>query len=353
MTLTMHCAGKAGRGEGVIVEMRGRRWLGAGLVAAALLVAAGVLGGSSFASTTKGGGTSQAVPLQTSAVVIVGTKTPGATSGASASAAGLCTRATAKRLVVDRVADVFCGAFLGPGSRAMVVSLTTGNCLPFVGWELYALKTGGWVHVSLPPHGGLSGHAPKAIGNDIEETLDVRRSGDTLCNPTGGTETRIWRWNGTRLAASPWRQTKPAKAPVSSVGALKFGYFKTPSGNIQCDYVYRGAADANAYVRCGIRSGLKPPPPSRGPGCQVANRVTIGHTGDARLAGPSWCPGEDEGDAGPFAGGQPGSPPVPVVNYGRAWAGGGIRCTSAFSGLTCRNLSGHGFFLSRAAWRQF
>jgi Family of unknown function (DUF6636) len=160
-------------------------------------------------------------------------------------------------------------------------------------------------------------------------------------------------WSGTRLATGSWRQTKPANASMPSAGAFKFGYFKTPSGNIQCDYGYRGAADANAFVRCGIRSGLKPPPPSRGPGCQVPDRVTTGHTGHARLAGPSWCPGEDEGDAGPFAGGQPGGPPVPVLNYGKTWHGGGIRCTSALSGLTCRNKSGHGFFLSRAIWRRF
>ena len=326
--------------------------MGAGLAAAASLVAAGAFGGSSFGSTTTGDAASRVVAQETATVVIVGTTT-GATSGVRATASGPCTRATAERLVLDRVAGVLCGAFLGPGSSAMVVSLTTGNCLPFVGWELYALKAGGWQHVPLPPHGGLSGHAPKAVGNDIAETLDVRRPGDTLCNPTGGTKTRIWHWNGTRLAAGPWRQTQPANAPAPSAGALKFGYFKTPSGNIQCDYVYRSAADANSGVRCGIRSGLKPPPPSRGPGCQVPNRVTIGHAGDARLAGPSWCPGEDEGDAGPFAGGQPGSPPVPVVNYGKAWSGGGIRCTSAFSGLTCRNQSGHGFFLSRATWRLF
>ena len=36
-----------------------------------------------------------------------------------------------------------------------------------------------------------------------------------------------------------------------------------------------------------------------------------------------------------------------VLAYGTTWAGGGLRCTSAETGLTCRNRSGHGFFLSR------
>jgi hypothetical protein len=42
-----------------------------------------------------------------------------------------------------------------------------------------------------------------------------------------------------------------------------------------------------------------------------------------------------------------------VLGYGKTWSGGGLRCTSAFKGLTCRNKSGHGFFLSRAHWRSF
>jgi len=40
-----------------------------------------------------------------------------------------------------------------------------------------------------------------------------------------------------------------------------------------------------------------------------------------------------------------------VLDYGTTWSGGGVRCTSAATGLTCRNRSGHGFFLSRERWR--
>jgi hypothetical protein len=32
---------------------------------------------------------------------------------------------------------------------------------------------------------------------------------------------------------------------------------------------------------------------------------------------------------------------------------GGFRCTSAAVGLTCKNASAHGFFLSRERWRIF
>jgi hypothetical protein len=43
----------------------------------------------------------------------------------------------------------------------------------------------------------------------------------------------------------------------------------------------------------------------------------------------------------------------PKLAYGRRYAWHGIRCTSASAGLTCRNLSGHGFFLSRERQRVF
>jgi Family of unknown function (DUF6636) len=42
-----------------------------------------------------------------------------------------------------------------------------------------------------------------------------------------------------------------------------------------------------------------------------------------------------------------------VLGYGKMWSGGGITCRPALAGLTRRNRSGHGFFLSRARWRRF
>jgi Family of unknown function (DUF6636) len=37
--------------------------------------------------------------------------------------------------------------------------------------------------------------------------------------------------------------------------------------------------------------------------------------------------------------------------YGATWRHGGFTCTSARTGLTCRNGHGHGLFLSRESWR--
>jgi hypothetical protein len=44
---------------------------------------------------------------------------------------------------------------------------------------------------------------------------------------------------------------------------------------------------------------------------------------------------------------------VPVLRYGRTWSWRGIQCTSRRAGLTCRNRSGHGWFLSRRWQRIF
>ena len=148
------------------------------------------------------------------------------------------------------------------------------------------------------------------------------------------------------LCATALVAASPTHAATS---AFKYGFFKTPSANIQCSYGYFTDSRANqSYVVCGIVSGLKPPPPRRGPKCSVSNRVSLGVKGRAHT-GRSICPGEDEGDAGPFAG----QSTAKVLGYGASWHGAGLRCTSELKGLTCRNPAGHGFFLSRAHWRSF
>ena len=282
------------------------------------------------------------------------------TPGASA-VSGPCSKGTALQVakpyfvwagsVSTPIQQVLCGPFTGPGSEAMVVTFSAPTCWSPQGWAVFRLIGGDWQLVMVQRLVFI--YAPLvAVGADLRETAPVFRQGDPRCVPSGGRHARTWHWTGTRLVAGAWTQVKPGNRPPPATGAFKSGYFKTPSGNIQCDFGYRGAADAHAFVRCGIRSGLTPPPPSRGPGCLVPNRVVVSHTGRASLAGLSSCPGEPEGDAGPFAGGQ-GGPPVAVLGYGKTWLGGGLSCASAITGLTCRNKSGHGFFLSRERWRLF
>jgi hypothetical protein len=122
--------------------------------------------------------------------------------------------------------------------------------------------------------------------------------------------------------------------------APKYGAFKTLSGNIVCGYAI--GSDGSASMECGIKSGLEPPP--RPIHCQAGDpndkRVSLTATGRAV---PVLC----AGDPGPFLV----EAKARVLGYGRTWSAGGISCTSATAGLTCRNRAGHGFFLSRERWR--
>jgi hypothetical protein len=44
---------------------------------------------------------------------------------------------------------------------------------------------------------------------------------------------------------------------------------------------------------------------------------------------------------------------VATLHYGDRWSGAGVHCSMATSGLTCKNRSHHGFFLSRQKQRYF
>jgi Family of unknown function (DUF6636) len=130
-----------------------------------------------------------------------------------------------------------------------------------------------------------------------------------------------------------------------SAAPPRYGAFKTPSRNIVCGYSI-APADRSASMECGIKSGLKPPP--RRIHCLAGDpndkRLSLRDTG--RTA-PVLC----AGDPGPLL------PQIEarakVLAYGRTIRLGRISCASAIGGLTCRNRSGHGFFLSRLRWRLF
>ena len=110
--------------------------------------------------------------------------------------------------------------------------------------------------------------------------------------------------------------------------SAKFVFFQTPSHNIGCLY-----SSSPAYLRCDIRSGLKPPP-SKPKGCTVdwTGGYQVGPIGRAQKV----CAGDTVLSAD-----------ARVVRYGRTWRGGAFTCKSRTSGLRCKNRSGHGFFLSR------
>jgi hypothetical protein len=238
------------------------------------------------------------------------------------------------------IGQVLCGAFTGPGSEAMAVTFVFPVCWPIQRWVVFRRDGDAWNEVLdrasylVPPL--------KAVGSDLREAAAVHRRGDPRCIPSGGTRARTWHWNGTKLAAGAWKQVKPPSAPPP--GGPKMGFFKTPSGNIVCFHSPGPADQPRAFVECVVRTGLKPPPPRRPcrEGGYAGDRVSMFATG--RATAPS-CAG-DPGAAVGLRGAR-------VLGYGKSWSGGGITCRSAFTGLTCRNKSRHGFFLSRARWRAF
>jgi hypothetical protein len=234
------------------------------------------------------------------------------------------------------VRQVLCGSFTGSGSEAMAVTIGAPTCWGIQHWGVFTRTAGAWRLVLdqpaylIPPL--------RAVDSGIRETTAVHRSGDSRCFPTGGTRSRIWRWNGSRLVAGPWKQVTPADR-------YENGAFKTPSSNIVCSYfIHIGSRASDSSLGCVIKSGLRPAPRRRP--CQeggyAGDRVYLGVTG--RVGVPSCA-----GDPGPYVY----VDMARVLGYGRTWSGGGFRCTSAETGLTCRNKSGHGFFLSREHWRAF
>lgn len=123
-------------------------------------------------------------------------------------------------------------------------------------------------------------------------------------------------------------------ASTASAAPSRFVAFKTPSGNIGCIY-----ADGPHYLRCDIRSGLRPRPPHP-QGCQgeYGDSISMNRTGRARLV----CHGDTALD-----------PRARVVKYGSTLRVGPFACTSRTTGLTCSNASGRGFFISRERYRLF
>ncbi len=251
-------------------------------------------------------------------------------------------RLGASEFLSTPVFGVICGAFMGPGSQTMVALLASGGASnPFGGWAVFRVVEGNWQLVVERIGGGRI----TAAGPDLRETVWILREGDARCCPTGGTKARLWRWNGTRFAAGPWKQVTPGAAAPAVPGFS--GFFKLRSGNVVCGYGH-GSKIPRAFVLCRIKSGLKPPPRPRKAGCFTTNDVFLGATGKT-TTGRTICPGEPEGDAGVLAF----EHLARVLGYGTTWSGGGLSCASAVTGLTCRNKSGHGFFLSRERWRAF
>ena len=125
------------------------------------------------------------------------------------------------------IVQVLCGPFVGPESEAMVASLAIPSCGRTAGWAVFRLAGEAWELVLARNNGANL----TAVGSGIKETQYVLRPSDSHCFPTGGTRSRTWHWNGTRMVSGAWKYSKPQ--PKKS-DVLHVPYFKSPSGNIHC-----------------------------------------------------------------------------------------------------------------------
>ena len=130
--------------------------------------------------------------------------------------------------------------------------------------------------------------------------------------------------------------TVPAAAGTAKIVVRSF---RTPTGNIGCVYSSGFSGDAVPTMRCDIRSRLHPEP-KRPASCPLdyGDSLQVTHAGRTILV----CHGDTAID-----------PQSRVLAYGHQFSRGGITCVSQSAGLTCTNVAGHGFFLSRQSWRVF
>ena len=253
---------------------------------------------------------------------------PSTPSPGGSTTGGRCSKATALQVATplqfvdtalpNPIAGVLCGAFTGPGSQAMVVTFAQGTCWPNSGWAVFRFTGGAWRLVPNGYHGGFVA-ALSAVGLDIRERVPVRRQSDGPCNPTGGTKTRIWHWNGSRLVAGPWKQV--------TKGEPERRGFYSPSRNIGC-----GMFDDSSYRYVNCQSRIPP----QNVTMDANGRVTI-----CRDPTPNNVTNEcNIGD--------PGEGVIPVLAYGRQITVGRFRCLSLEIGVRCTVIqSGKGFLINR------
>jgi len=122
-------------------------------------------------------------------------------------------------------------------------------------------------------------------------------------------------------AAAP--AVAPARAPAAASG------FRTPSGNIHCQYI-----SEPRFLRCDMLRIENSPPPKPS-SCEFDYGQYFGLT--TRGAGRRLCVSDTAAN-----------PSSPVLGYDQSFKRGGYVCRSRTTYLRCTNARGHGFQLSRA-----
>ena len=234
----------------------------------------------------------------------------------SSAISGSCSHQTAVKLAVKYaygepighpLLGFICGQFTGAGSTAMAAVYHSGTCLPFQGFAVFRRVAGVWNRVlPLTDFGVLS---IKPVGSDIKETAPVYNPGDPRCNPSGGTRSRIWHWNGQRLVAGAWSR-------------FNYASFLSPDKKIWCLFNSDGAFCST------------PAPGNTIPANYSARMST---SGQVQIC--SWAPGQD---LRTVCQAQQWDYHAPVLKPGYVNLVYRYRCTSTATSVTCTVNSGAG-----------
>jgi hypothetical protein len=254
-----------------------------------------------------------------SAAVLPSVSRPAQSTRSGPNARGACSKATALATVakihyrpadyVQGVFEVLCGPFAGKRSQIMTASFFGPGNVGVIDWAIFSLADGDW-QLLVGRHEAVR---LAAVGSDIQETMDVYRSNDPRCCPSGGSRSRIWHWNGTRFSSTAWQYSKP-QATWPPPGAT---LFYSPSRNLSCGMVDRGARDAGVHCQ----SMINP---------HAAILTAEGKLTVCRGFARSCVGNPGEGDI------------TTVLAYGKTVTRGRFRCRSDEGGVTCIVIAGTG-----------
>jgi hypothetical protein len=193
-------------------------------------------------------------------------------------------------------------------------------------------------------------HPPCNVQNSCDLINDEIARGCDLAKTSGGI-----------LPGFCLATRQPAANPVNSVVSapaevFQNSAFQTPSKNIFCIFSSSMNGAADSMVRCEINqftpsfdasySKTRDEDECVGGGCGCEpKRLNRYHLSSKSKFGENFCPTLDLYDP---INGDIKQNEIILLNYGTIFQKDGISCISDQKGLTCTNLSGHGFFLSKA-----
>jgi hypothetical protein len=179
---------------------------------------------------------------------------------------------------------------------------------------------------------GAGGRVPERLLAGRRDRLDSRHSakpgrlnsnpgeplckGYSLCIPTGGRRSQVWRWNGKEFVGGPWKQLTPAKRSTKTSAS-----FYSPSRNLSC----------------GMWDDRRPGPPNgvRSESGKKPQRVTMGVDGRLGICRGERCIGNIGEN-------------TPTLAYGKQITIGRFRCFSLKAGVKCIVISSSRGFLINA-----